>query len=585
LKNANIFVFGLDDQDEWYRFHNLFKSLLVKELHATYSEKEIHELHRRASHWFAEQGLVEEAMHHALEANDNPLAADIVEKRSHDLLNRLERHTLEKWLSLLPQDLIWQRPRLTLANAWLFYREWRLSEMELSLKNAETMLTGDEGSEKESVAIWGQIATLQSIISLFCYQEYEQSLHLAEEALASLPEVAIDARATAIGLKAVAIQALGDLQKAVQVLDSIIISPTLSDVSKIQPFIGLAIVYHAEAQLVQLSQVLSRFLTFAMNLGNPNALSFANKTAGVLYYEWNDLDRASDHFTTTLEHRYQSNFMATFDASLGVARIHLVRGLVEKAQAVIDELRTETLRVKSLDLMGSLEAFQAYLWLVQGNTLAALNWARSITPGTVHESILLSEVADLTRAYILIEIGSHEELIETVGILRKKLEDAQKSHFVLRNIQTRIHLALAYERLGQRDNALNELEQALLMAQPGVLIRSFTDRGPVVLSLLNELKSANVDLLYLEQIIESFPDSEFSAKPRMEQELVDILLTPRQSEILILLKRGYSYQEIADDIGVSLNTVKKHVSNIYEKLEVSNRQQAIYKANAIGILP
>jgi DNA-binding NarL/FixJ family response regulator len=123
------------------------------------------------------------------------------------------------------------------------------------------------------------------------------------------------------------------------------------------------------------------------------------------------------------------------------------------------------------------------------------------------------------------------------------------------------------------------------MAQPGVLIRSFTDRGPVVLSLLNELKSANVDLLYLEQIIESFPDSELSAKPRMEQELADILLTPRQSEILILLKTGYSYQEIADAIGVSLNTVKKHVSNIYEKLEVSNRQQAIYKANAIGILP
>jgi LuxR family maltose regulon positive regulatory protein len=202
----------------------------------------------------------------------------------------------------------------------------------------------------------------------------------------------------------------------------------------------------------------------------------------------------------------------------------------------------------------------------------------------VYESIVLSEVADLTRARILIDGGSPVEISDTVTVLKKKLEGAQKTHFTLRIIQIRVHLALAYDRLSQREQALNELEQALVFAQPGGFIRSFADMGPAILPLLNQLRESGVHQLYLEQIIESMPDSEFSARPRIEQDPAEILLTPRQTEILTLLRKGYSYHEIADELSISLNTVKKHISNIYEKLEVNNRQQAIYKADAIGML-
>jgi DNA-binding NarL/FixJ family response regulator len=109
--------------------------------------------------------------------------------------------------------------------------------------------------------------------------------------------------------------------------------------------------------------------------------------------------------------------------------------------------------------------------------------------------------------------------------------------------------------------------------------------GSNLLPLLVQLKKSGVNPVYIEQIIDSFPDNEFRARSQVEPDLAAILLTPRQTEILILLKKGYSYQEIADDLSVSLNTVRKHVSNIYEKLEVNNRQQAINKADAIGILP
>jgi len=585
LNDANVFIFALDDQEEWYRFHKLFQSLLAKKLQATYSKNEIHELHRRASCWFAGQGLVEEAIYHALEADDIELAATIVEANSQNLLNSLERRTLENWLEMLPQETIWQRPRLALAKAWLFYREWRLTEIELALKKAEGALTDEVLTEKESIIIQAQIATLRSVISFFSYQAYEQSVDLAEQALVHLPQTAIGARAIALAIKGASIQALGDLETAVHLLESTVMSPVLPDASKIQPFIGLAVIYHAEAQLVQMSSVINRFMMFASKIGNPNALSSANRFAGCLYYERNDLDRALNHYNTTLEYRYQSNFMATFDASLGLARIYMVQGALAEAQAVIDKLRRETLRVKSRDLLGPLESFQAYLWLVQGNTLAALNWARSIEPETLHESIMLCEVAVLTRARILIDAGSPEETSDMVGFLKKKLGSAQKTYFTLRIIQTHFHLALAYERLSQREQALSELEQALVLARPGGFIRSFTDMGPSIIPLLIKLRQSGVHPRYLAQIIESFPDSELSTRPQIDAELVDKLLTPRQTEILVFLKKGYSYQEIADVLGVSLNTIRKHVSNIYAKLKVSSRQQAIHKADEIGMLP
>ena len=132
---------------------------------------------------------------------------------------------------------------------------------------------------------------------------------------------------------------------------------------------------------------------------------------------------------------------------------------------------------------------------------------------------------------------------------------------------------------------LSELEQALVLARPGGFIRSFTDMGPSIIPLLIKLRQSGVHPRYLAQIIESFPDSELSTRPQIDAELVDKLLTPRQTEILVFLKKGYSYQEIADVLGVSLNTIRKHVSNIYAKLKVSSRQQAIHKADEIGMLP
>ena len=127
LETTNLFVISLDDQHEWYRYHHLFKELLQSKLKEAYPESEIKALHCRASHWFSAEGYLEEAIQHALAADDIELAAKIVESNSQNLLNRWERQILEGWISLLPEVVVWDRPRLLLVNAWLLYRQWRLN--------------------------------------------------------------------------------------------------------------------------------------------------------------------------------------------------------------------------------------------------------------------------------------------------------------------------------------------------------------------------------------------------------------------------------------------------------------------------
>jgi LuxR family maltose regulon positive regulatory protein len=583
LRNENVFLIPLDTNKQWYRFHHLFQALLVKELKANYSDKQIEELHRRASIWFAKEGLIDEAIHHSLAAHDLEMAANFVEQQSQNLLNSLDRHTLERWLSLLPKKIIWRRSRLIIAVAWLLFREWRLNAMDEALNDAASMLGTEALHEKEILAIKGQIASLQALSACFNHRDFERGRELAENALVWLPPFAHGARSIAMGSLSVAQQALGDQDGAVSFLEKILYSPAYSSLAKIQAFTGLALVYQAAAELVPMKQVLGQYIILAEQSKNPNAISAANRLAGRLAYERNEIEQASEHFDNILDVRYRSNFVATFDASLGRARIFIAIGDVSEAQKEIDLLHHETMRLQSSDLIQPVDSFQAYLWLIQGDIAPALRWARSINPTGIHESLLISEVASLTRARILIDGGITEEVREVIRFLKQKLERAQATYYTFLVIQVRIQLALAYSKVSENEQALHELEQAVLLAQPGGFIRSFTDIGSSIYPLLTQLHDKGVAPEYVQEIQASFPKA-FSENSFVATITSKKLLTPRQIEILTLLQKGYSYQEISSNLTISVNTVKKHVSNIYENLEVKNRQQAIYLAKEMKLI-
>ena len=146
VERANLFIIPLQGH-EWYRYHHLFHDALLQRLQAEVAPEQVAELHRRAAAWYAERGLIDEALHHALSANDFELAAGIMQQKLRDVLNQEDRPTLERWLRLLPEDFVQRHPWLLMMKALALQFSWQLSPLPAVLRRIEALLAeGDEAS-------------------------------------------------------------------------------------------------------------------------------------------------------------------------------------------------------------------------------------------------------------------------------------------------------------------------------------------------------------------------------------------------------------------------------------------------------
>jgi len=590
LDQANLFLIALDNQNQWYRYHHLFQEFLTGKLKAEMSADKIQDLHCRASHWFTEHGFVEEAIQHALAANDVELAVKVVENNSQNLLNRWERNALDRWLSLLPEDVVWQRPKLLLVRAWLLFRQWRQTTLESILERIETLLEtkADGLTSKGQQFIEGQVQALRSSTDCVVNNDFKRSLVAGGNALRQLPPSAAGARGIALAMMTFSRQALGQQDTAIRHLKQAIEDTTPHGPAKVQVFIGLSMLYLMAGDLSQMRQTIDHFLTFVIDNKDPNAIVGANLVAGFLNYEWDNLQAAETHFSQVVELRYRSNFMAVFTGGLGLARIYQFQGNLEQAQGMIDFLREDTLKINNTDILPCLEAAQAEQWLRQGNTTAAIRWAQSFQTDVTLDKIFKFELPVLAQARILVNLGSEADVRKLQQRLEADLTNLETHHFTYRAIQTLVHLALVYNRLGYSDDVQEALRRAIILAQPGGLIRTFVDCGLALVPLLQQLEQQGIAPNYLSQVLGAF-DSIGTVDPlrtdRTNEPVLIETLTRREKEVLLLFEAGFTNQEIADKLVISVLTVKKHSSNIFDKLAVKNRRQAVYKARQLGLIP
>jgi len=584
LEKTNLFVIPLDNQQEWFRYHHLFQELLVSKLKAEYPDAEFKELHCRASHWFAENDYVEEAIQHALAADKVEHAIDIVEDNSQNLLNRWDRNTLERWLSMLPQILVWDRPKLLLVQAWMLFRQWRLITLHSVIERIELLLDikADLITKKEHNFLSGQLQTLRSANAYLVNNDFPGALASGEEALRNLPVSAFGARSIALAFCAFSQQSLGQLDSAVDLLKDVIRDSAPSGPSKVQAFIGLSQVYFQAGDLYQMNKISDEFLILADRTNETNAIMGANYIAGFLNYEWDKLQTAETYFKKAVDLRYRGNFLAAFMSGLGLVRLFHVQGKLDQAKEVIDSFREDILRIDNTDLLPHLDAAQAEHWLYQRDTLEAKRWAQSFQSDVTADKIFKFELPILTQARILVYYGNKVEVQAIQRRLEDELGGLENHHFTYRTIQTLAHLALVYDRLELSDKAMKTLQLAIRLAQPGGLIRSFVDCGSRLAPLLKQLVGSNLDIDYLQLLVAAFE----TEKDARELSIISSIapLTRREIEVLRLISDGLTNQEIANELYISLNTVKRHTSNIYRKFAVNNRREALTKSRKLNII-
>lgn len=593
LEQQNLFLFPLDNEGRWYRYHHLLAEALSSRLHEEQPER-FYTFHRLASAWYAQQNLLEEAIRHALAATDFTCAADLLEQLVDTMLKQNEFAGVARWQELLPDVLIAGRPWLCLAWIRVYIASGRLDQAEESLRNLER--SGLERINADaSKAFHGRIAALYAHL-YGTRGDAQASLVRAEQALELLPENEPEWRMSVRAAMGGAYLHAGKLAEAEQTLREVLtyhlqkdepysVLTTLHPLGMTQILLGRPDL--ANATYLQGMQIASRY-----NLTRSAVMGHIHAGRGNLLYEWNDLDSAQEHLVTGIElARRGENSIQALDCMLTLSDVRQAQGRFQEALALLQQALELARQTNDPFFLDFVTRRPVVLWLAAQDVEAAAGCARATGLYNYGE---VDDISSLPPTFFLpIELLSLLHLYLAQGNLpgaKRLLVQLQAPLMSApnkrRHIQWLIFHALTLYAEQHLMEAIAELARSLELAEPFGYIRTFIDTGQVISLLLKTLYHlkplANYSHTYIRQLLVASG----------EQVLEDIhtggastvLLGERELVVLRYLAEGYSDREIARHLILAENTIKTHTKHIYSKLQVHSRTQALARARELGLL-
>jgi LuxR family maltose regulon positive regulatory protein len=616
LEHSNLFIIPLDDQRHWYRYHRLFADILQTHLMEVQPDR-VDILHRRASAWYERNGLRSDAIRHALAAQDFERAADLVELAFPAMNLSRQFSTLLGWLKALPDELVRIRPVLCYGYALASMACGENESVEPLLQDAERWLdtktevgersesptvgTRPERSRRMVVADEEEFRRLPGLIALVRGGQtlgrgnMPETLKYAQRVLDLAPEgdyLMLGGAAAQLGLVA---WANGDLDTAHQMTADGIENLRLG--GYISPAIGGAIVL-ADIQITQgcLHEAMSTYeqgLQWATKPGAPILQGAADMHVGMsnLHYERNDLEIATQCLLTS-QTLGELAGMPQNPYRWRAAMAHIRQAqddldgalqLLEEAERLYDGNYSPNVR--------PVATRKVRVWLAQGRLNEALRWARAQGLTVENELSYLREFDHITLARVLIARyktdRGEDDIHAALGLLVRLLQAAEEGGRNGSMIEILILQSLAHQAQGDQPRALGSLERALTLAEPEGYLRSFIDEGEAM-RLLIEKQARNRDHPlsgYADKLLAAFTQPATAPKSVSIYQKSDRMepLSERELEVLKLLRSELSGPEIAGQLIVSLNTLRTHTKNIYNKLGVNNRRAAVRRAEELNL--
>ena len=581
LERTNVFVVPLDDERRWYRYHHLFADLLRSRLNLLQPNPTM-ELRRRAAIWFEQAGLAEEAVRYALSAQDHSLATCLIEQVGYELYRRGQVLTMVNWFRTVPEELVRSHPHsclqyaesLGLTGQFQAAETW-LNYLEEHIRNAATYRTQWSGrytAEQASILL----DAFRSIIARF-RGNLPEAIALSQRALDKVAPNDLRLRGIALLFHAHAHWYAGDGSIAHPLLlQAIEMNRSSGHIAAcLNASHHLAQLYVLHGQLHQAKVIYDQAVEYSEAQTQPVLVGIERAGIGDLYREWNELERARTLIQEGLE-LAEAGGDIFFLRDCYIARIRLALaqrdgqtalGFIQKAEQIAQRSPLST------DL-AILQAWRARLQLAQGDVPGATYWAQTCGLNPQAELTFFDEFRYLTLARVWLAQGNGAQAIE---LLERLHPFAMNAGRIGRVIEILMLQAQAFDGLGKRAQSLAALAQALQLAEPEGYVRSFLDEGLPIAQLLVELGTHNGASKYSARLVTAFDPI------ALKQPLIEPL-TDREIQVLRLVARGCSNQDIADQLVVALGTVKTHLSNIFGKLDAQNRTQAIARARALGLL-
>ena len=613
LEKDNLFLIPLDDERDWYRYHHLFASFLEQRLRASEPHR-IPELHRRASEWYEGEGLVDDAIRHALMANDLDRATRLVDQIAASLVVRRENNKLKHLVEQLPRDPCQDYPMLCLWHAWALLFLGQLNRVEPLLQIAEA----NKGKAPQ-FPIHAYAMTVRAYVSNHI-GDLRGAIDLCEQALADMPVAPSDHltpiyRGAAVIWLGVNHRYLGNLDRARQLfteaaplnLQAGSISAALAAMEQLGDLAMIDGRLHESKAIYRRGLRMAQGWTDREMQGRGMLLAATGLYLGLgtVLYQQNDLTNAAPHIERAVELNELGEDWSRFHSIRMLAYLRRAEGddqaaydLAGKACAIRD---AATVRQFNLSAQPSLEQLRillgrsrpkmAYLLTDVARRIEALGlWpddaalADRVDFAAPSGYVREPEHSDLARA--LIALGQPEEALQLLERLLEAAQSMGRQGDAIRYLALR---ALAYDAKGSTGPALASLRQALTLAEPEGYVRLFADEGQPMAALLARALAHGIAPEYINELLAVFPDGVRQAAERVaatlppRQPLAEPL-SERELEVLRPMARGLKYREVAEQLYVSLNTIRHHTKNIYGKLNVNTRAQAVDIAERLNLL-
>jgi len=594
LVRANMFTESLDDEHVWYRYHRLFQRLLRNELARRLDAEEIQALHLRASAWYASQRRIQQAVLHALAGRDTQAAVQLVAQHRHHMLDSEQRPRLERWLDLLPSTVVAQHPGLLLAKAWII-QGGRYDAQTVLETVAQAQVLVDQMADQPERArqLQGEINTLISIQNNLATSDSQGVIELTTQALESVPPAWYLVRAEAWLHQALAYQMTGQLDKAQAILSAGRLEDTAVPGSPRARLTALSCFVHwIAADLPGQMRAAHAALRACQDDGFLESGAWAHHFLASAHYQRDDLEAAERYAGAVEEHRYASHPSCVLHSAFVLAAVQQARGLLEQALQTLERATAYLLETRSEPVLPVHDGFRAEIALAQGDLDYAVRWARTMGPLVPLRHMAFFYAPQLTRPKILLAMNTPASRHQAADALAKLHAFVTATHNTRSTIEVLALQAMLHAADGDEPAALRALEQAVLLAQPGGLVRVFVDLGPAMARLFERLEERGVVSAHVEHVLDAFRSSPLTplanfpgGQPRPSQAQLIASLTGRELEVLDLLARRLSNKEIAQRLFVSPQTVKRHTANIYQKLGAHGRREAVEMARSLGILP
>ena len=584
LDNENLFMIPLDENKEWYRYHHLFREFL-KNRRDLGMENILHKLHSAAAEWYKNNGFLTQGVNFYLMAENYDEAILMIEKIDENLMFSGEMKKVYDWYMAIPKEKFYESIRLCMNAAWFTCTNGNYEETENHLKHIEDYLERHKDKEEtkyyytEVMIIRAMLATLEkdsSKINKYLDKaknysnKHNQNILHASTALLSGTACIYD----------------GDVLKALEFYEeSLKISKNInnyyltvmSNRSIIISKILRGNLYDAEKQCIIILKYFQE--QHAENI--PIAGAVYNDLAE-LYYEWNDLSKAKENAAKALEFAKKGEVTWVICRSYMIlAKIYFANSKVAEAVDYIKKAESIINNTKLFDLGTELLVVSENILLRTGKIHEAEKWIENDEYCKIDVSNIGNAYYCITKLRYFILSNQMKEADE----LANKLYGSFGNRKIYRVFaEVLILKSIINEKKGNKEEMLEAILKAINISYKENYLRIFLDEGEYLKNIILREKEKLISRLEKDQAI--FLNNiirDFGNREEIKDTDINEILSIREMEVLKYLKEGLNNTEIANSLFVSVNTVKTHLLNIYTKLDVHSRTEALAKASELGI--